>query len=86
MWALALDGRNADVLASGGGDGAVAIWEDCTSADADEAAAATAVAVLKEQDLANALQVGAGPAVLAALRWRRASHASRHRALPTAIL
>ncbi|PSC70582.1 transducin beta 3 isoform B [Micractinium conductrix] len=57
VWALALDGRNADVLASGGGDGAVAIWEDCTSADADEAAAATAVAVLKEQDLANALQM-----------------------------
>jgi hypothetical protein len=57
VWALALGGRSGAVFASGGGDGAVALWEDCTSADADEEAAAAEAAVLKEQELANALRV-----------------------------
>lgn len=57
MWALALSGASGDLLASGGGDGAIAVWEDCTAADADEAAAEAEAAVLKQQDLANALRV-----------------------------
>lgn len=55
---MALGGPAGDLVASGSGDGAIAVWEDCTAADADEAAAAAAAAALKEQDLANALQVG----------------------------
>ena len=58
MWALALSGPSGDLLASGGGDGAIALWEDCTAADADEAALLAEEAVLKDQDLANALKVG----------------------------
>lgn len=58
VWAMALSGASGDLVASGGGDGAIAVWEDCTAADADEAAAAAAAVALKEQDLANALQVG----------------------------
>ena len=57
MWALALSGPSGDLLASGGGDGAIALWEDCTAADADEAALLAEEAVLKDQDLANALKV-----------------------------
>lgn len=57
VWALALSGASGDLLASGGGDGAIAVWEDCTAADADEAAAEEAAAVLRQQDLANALRV-----------------------------
>ena len=58
VWALALSGPSGDLLASGGGDGAIALWEDCTAADADEAALLAEEAVLKDQDLANALKVG----------------------------
>ena len=61
VWALASSGPSGHLLASGGGDGAVAVWEDCTTADADEAAAEAAEVVLKQQDLANALKVR-GPA------------------------
>lgn len=57
VWALALSGPSGNLFASGGGDGAIALWEDCTTVDADEAAAAAEQAVLKEQDLANALKV-----------------------------
>ncbi len=57
VWALTLSGASGDLLASGGGDGAIAVWEDCTAADADEAAAEAEAAVLKQQDLANALRV-----------------------------
>jgi hypothetical protein len=57
VWALALSGPSGNLFASGGGDGAIALWEDCTTVDADEAAAAAVQAVLKEQDLANALKV-----------------------------
>jgi hypothetical protein len=57
VWALALSGPSGDLLASGGGDGAIALWEDCTAADADEAALLAEEAVLKDQDLANALKV-----------------------------
>lgn len=59
-WALAPSGPSGALLATGGGDGAVAIWEDCTAADADEAAAEAAEQVLKQQELANALKVGEG--------------------------
>ena len=60
MWALTLSDASGDLLASGGGDGAIAVWEDCTAADADEAAAEAEAAVLKQQDLANALRVSGG--------------------------
>ncbi|PRW60889.1 transducin beta 3 isoform A [Chlorella sorokiniana] len=56
VWALTLAGSSGDLLASGGGDGAIAVWEDCTAADADEAAAEAEAVVLKQQDLANALR------------------------------
>lgn len=57
VWAMALGSPSGSVFASGGGDGAIALWEDCTTGDADEAAALAEHAVLKDQDLANALKV-----------------------------
>lgn len=56
VWAMALGSPSGSVFASGGGDGAIALWEDCTTGDADEAAALAEHAVLKDQDLANALK------------------------------
>jgi U3 small nucleolar RNA-associated protein 13 len=47
---------NALALATGGADGGLALWEDCTGADAAEAAAARADAVAQEQRLADALK------------------------------
>ena len=70
MWALALGGRGGGagggggtLFASGGGDGALAVWEDCTAADAHGAAEEAEATVLQEQDLANALRVGGGAGV-----------------------
>lgn len=57
-WALSPSGPSGALLATGGGDGAVAVWEDCTAADAAEAAAEAAAQVLQQQELANALKVG----------------------------
>lgn len=76
VWALALSGPSGDLLASGGGDGAVAVWEDCTAADAHEAAEAEEEAELKQQDLRNALQVRAGPRRGCALARGRPRHAA----------
>ncbi len=52
-----MGGPNEAVVATGGGDGAVALWEDCTAQDAAEAAKEQQDAVLREQELLNALQV-----------------------------
>ncbi|GAB4820492.1 hypothetical protein N2152v2_007538 [Parachlorella kessleri] len=56
VWALAVGGAGEGVVATGGGDGAVALWEDCTAADEADAAREAQEAVLREQDLLNALQ------------------------------
>ena len=64
VWALAVGGPGEGVVATGGGDGAVALWEDCTAQDAAAAAAEAQEAVLRQQELLNALQVGC-----AAQRW-----------------
>lgn len=55
VWALAVGGSRQQLLASGGGDGALALWEDATAAEADAAAAERAAAALKEQELQLAL-------------------------------
>lgn len=58
VWALAVGGADESVVATGGGDGAVALWEDCTQEDAATTAREMQEAVLREQELLNALQVG----------------------------
>ena len=44
-------------MATGGGDATVHLWEDTTAADQAAAAEQAQQAVLKQQDLSNALQV-----------------------------
>jgi U3 small nucleolar RNA-associated protein 13 len=46
---------DARLIASGGGDGSIVLWEDCTSEDALVAAKEREAAILGEQALANAL-------------------------------
>jgi hypothetical protein len=58
VWALAVGGAGEGLLATGASDATFAVWEDCTVADEEEAAAEEAAIVLKQQDLSNALQVG----------------------------
>ena len=56
VWALALGGRSGgEVAASGGADGSIIIWEDCTEADASEAARDHESVLLREQQLSNAM-------------------------------
>ena len=55
VWAMALGGPSGDVVASGGGDGGLVIWEDCTIADAQDAARDQEVTLLREQQLSNAM-------------------------------
>ena len=57
MWALAVTGAGEEAVATGGGDAVVALWRDATAANAEALAAEQAAAVLKQQDLENALQV-----------------------------
>ncbi len=57
VWALAVGSPCEGVVATGGGDGTVVLWEDCTTQDAAAAAKEQQEAVLREQDLLNALQV-----------------------------
>ena len=52
-----MTGINEEVAATGGGDAVVALWRDATAANAEAKASEQAVAVLKQQDLENALQV-----------------------------
>ncbi|KAK9810337.1 hypothetical protein WJX72_008955 [[Myrmecia] bisecta] len=56
IWALAVGGTQQSLLASGGGDATINIWEDCTEQDQATAAAQEKEAVLKQQELSNALQ------------------------------
>jgi WD40 repeat protein len=67
VWALALRDPSGRTFASGGGDGSLVVWEDCTAEDAAEAAEAAEEAVMKEQDLANALKVPCCAAAISAL-------------------
>lgn len=64
VWALAVGGSEEGLLASGGGDARVQVWQDCTVQDQQEAAQEQEVALLKQQRLSNALQV-----VLLLLHW-----------------
>ena len=48
------------LLASGGGDARVQVWQDCTVEDKQEAAQEQETALLKQQRLSNALQVQTG--------------------------
>lgn len=61
MWALAVAGEEESLLASGGADARLHIWEDCTAADKAAAEDAAREAVQKQQLLSNALQVGGAP-------------------------
>lgn len=56
VWALAVGGGEA-LLATGAADATVALWEDCTAADQEEAALEQESVVLKQQHLSNALHV-----------------------------
>ena len=56
VWALSLSDKKGDFLASGGGDGSLVVWEDCTSADASDARLAAETTILQEQDLSNAVK------------------------------
>lgn len=57
MWALAVGGREEGLIASGGGDARVQVWQDCTVEDKQEAVQEQEAALLKQQRLSNALQV-----------------------------
>ncbi len=58
VWAMHVAGANDSLLVTGGADARVNVWRDCTVADEASAAAERTEAVLKGQELANALQVG----------------------------
>ena len=64
VWALALQDSLANMVASGGADGSVAIWKDCTDLDRIAAAQEAEDIALKEQDLDNAMHSG---------EWREAA-------------
>ena len=51
-----MGGEAESLLVTGGADARVAVWRDCTAADAAAAAAGAAEAALKAQQLSNALQ------------------------------
>jgi U3 small nucleolar RNA-associated protein 13 len=55
VWALTLGGKSGEVAASGGADGGLVIWEDCTALDAQDAAKDQQVTLLREQQLSNAM-------------------------------
>ena len=57
VWAMAVGGPQEGLVATGGGDARVQIWEDCTLQDKAEAAEEEEVTLLKQQRLSNALQV-----------------------------
>ncbi|KAH7616951.1 putative Transducin beta-like protein 3 [Nannochloris sp. 'desiccata'] len=55
VWALTLGGNSGEIAASGGADGGLVIWEDCTALDAEDAAKDQEVTLLHEQQLSNAM-------------------------------
>lgn len=57
VWALTVGGTQEGLVATGGGDARVQVWEDCTLQDKAEAAEEEEVTLLKQQRLSNALQV-----------------------------
>ncbi|KAL0037148.1 hypothetical protein WJX79_002653 [Trebouxia sp. C0005] len=56
VWAMAVGGSQESLVATGGGDARVQIWEDCTLQDKAEEAEEQEVTLLKQQRLSNALQ------------------------------
>ena len=56
VWALDVGGEAESVLVTGGADARMAVWRDCTAADAAAAAAGAAEVALKAQQLSYALQ------------------------------
>ena len=71
VWAMHVAGANDSFLVTGGADARLNLWRDCTIADETSAAAERTEAILKGQELANALQVG----------MTSAQHASLHHSL-----
>ncbi len=57
VWAMDTVQDGVQVL-SGGGDGRVVVWDDCTEEDTQEAAAAEAARLHQEQEMLNALDDG----------------------------
>ncbi len=55
VWALALGSDHGDIAASGGSDGSIAIWRDCTEADRANAAKEAEAIAIQEQELENAV-------------------------------
>lgn len=74
VWALAVGGSAESLVATGGGDATIHLWEDMTAADQAAAAEQAQQAVLMQQDLSNALQVSyrglATPFSSAAVPWQ----------------
>ncbi|KAL3146439.1 hypothetical protein ABBQ32_003118 [Trebouxia sp. C0010 RCD-2024] len=56
VWAMTVGGFQEGLVATGGGDARVQIWEDCTLQDKAEAAEEEEATLLKQQRLSNALQ------------------------------
>lgn len=61
VWALTVAGEQDAVLATGGADARVNIWRDCTAEDEAAAVATRTQAVVKAQELSNALKVDSSP-------------------------
>ena len=55
VWALALGDESGDVAASGGSDGSIAIWKDCTELDKLNAVKEAEDMAVQEQELENAV-------------------------------
>lgn len=55
IWSMHVNGRAGRIVATGSGDGTVAVWEDCTHEDARLEAAENEATLLAEQELSNAL-------------------------------
>ncbi len=57
IWALTAGGPHEAMLATGGGDASVVVWEDTTVADAKEQAEEEGLLAQREQELENAIVV-----------------------------
>lgn len=67
---MAVGGSQESLVATGGGDARVQIWEDCTVQDKAEEAEEQEATLLKQQRLSNALQV--------VMLGIRPSHSGKH--------
>ena len=67
---MAVGGSQEALVATGGGDARVQIWEDCTVQDKAEEAEEQEATLLKQQRLSNALQV--------VMLGIRPSHSGKH--------